>query len=154
MADIFTQYIGNVGVQLGIPGFQVLAGRGDGTVQTPYFCVVATEVAETIRGSGIYLGDVSFIVVTNSTDSISANQTAIITQVMNFVRSLSNTICSNDCQIVDTNLKIVVDGIVQMSQIDILDDQAFADRVDMRIGFREVDSVPPLVPQTVNPLYP
>jgi len=147
MADIFQQYLNG-------SGFSVLAGRGDGVVSTPYFVVVAEEVVEVVRGSGMYLGDVSFDVVTSSNDELSPAQTTRITECMNFVRSLSNTLCDANTQIADTTLMIMVDGIVTKSEQNTLDTQSFGDKVEMRIGFRKVNTVPVLEPQTVNPLFP
>lgn len=132
LADIFGQYITD---------FKVLAGRSDGVVTDPFFCVVAEEVVETVKDSGVYLGDVSFIVITDSNVELTAAQDERIGECMDFVRQLSKTLTAGGACITDPDLKFVVDGIAQLSQSDALDDQSFGDRVDLRVGCRETDVV-------------
>lgn len=149
LADIFGQYITD---------FKVLAGRGDGVVTDPFFCVEAEEVVETVRGSGVYLGDVHFVVITESNKELTADQDARIGECMDLVRKLSNTLCSGNSCIVDTTLKIVVDGIAQLSQAQADDEQSFGDMVSMRVGFRETDNViavapAPNMPRSIPPWW-
>jgi hypothetical protein len=145
MADIFGQYLAG-------SGFDVLAGRGDGTVNLPFFALVAEEVLENPRGSGLYLSVVKFVVVTDSNTQITAAQDQRIGECMDVVRQLSNTLCNGNTCITDAALKIIVDGIAQMSQFNADDDQAFGDEVEMRIGFREVDSVQAAAPAPNAPI--
>lgn len=142
MADIFGQYIKD---------FKVLAGRNDGNTTCPFFCVLAEEVMENPRGSGVYLGDLKFIVVTDSNVQLSNAQDHYIGECMDFVRRLSNTLCSGGQVITDDETNIIVDGIVQLSQSDALDDQSYGDMVALRVGFREVDSIPAIAPAPNQP---
>lgn len=139
LADIFGQYLAN-------SGFPVLPGRGNSEVVCPYFCVVAKTVKETVRGSGVYLGDIQFIVVTDSNAELSAAQDTRIGQCMDVVRRLSNTLCSGDTCITDDALAIIVEGMAQVEQADMIDDQSFGDKVSLTVGFRETDIVPAVAP--------
>jgi len=144
LADIFNQYLAGSGIP-------VVAGRNDNNAQTPFLCINATEVVETIRGSGVYLGDVKFVVITSSNDELSAAQDTRIGEAMDLVRELSNTLCSGNSCITDEATNIVVDGMAQMSQGDALDDESYGDMVYLRVGFREVDSVAALAPVPNTP---
>lgn len=142
LADIFGQYITD---------FKVLAGRSDKELKDPFFCVLAEEVVETIRGSGVYLGDIKFIVITESNSEVPAQQDARIGECMDLVRQLSNTLCSGNMCLTNAELGIVVDGIAQLSQADALDDQAYGDMVALRVGFHETDPVQAIAPVPNNP---
>jgi hypothetical protein len=133
MADIFGQYITD---------FKVLPGRNDGQVTMPYFAVVAEEVLESPRGSGIYLGVIKFIAVTDSNVQSTGAQDARIGECMELVRSLSNTLCNANQVIVEPALNLTVDGIAQMSQFVADEDQAYEDEVELRIGFRQTNVAP------------
>lgn len=137
LADIFGQYITD---------FKVLPGRGNVDVKTPYFCVLVEECVEDPVNSGIYLGDAKFIVITDSNQELSEAQDQRIGEVMQFVRELSQTMTNGNCQIVDPDLCLVVDGMCQLSQSDAIDDQSFGDMVALRVGFRETNTV-----QAVSP---
>lgn len=142
MADIFGQYIKD---------FKVLPGRAENEITDPFFCVLAEEVVETVRGSGVYLGDLKFIVVIDSNYQTTTAQDHYIGECMDLVRQLSNTLCNGGMCITDTTTNIIVDGIVQLSQTDALDDQAYGDMVALRVGFREVDNVQAVAPAPNEP---
>ncbi len=137
LADIFGQYITD---------FKVLPGRNDGQVTMPYFAVVAEEVLEQPRGSGVYLGVIKFIVVTDSNAQTTAAQDARIGECMELVRSLSDTLCNSNQCIADTDLDLVVDGMAQMSQFVADEEQAYEDEVELRVGFRQTNKPPIITP--------
>ncbi len=135
LADIFNQYLPPG------TGLNVYPGRSDNVVTTPYFIVSAHEVTEVVSGSSQYLADVSFIVVTSSTDSKNAMQTTNITNCMAAVRQICNVMREEGMVFADQPTGILVLGMCQMSQIDLPDTQSFGDRVDLRVGFRECDPI-------------
>ncbi len=136
LADVFGQFITD---------FKVLPGRNDGQVTMPYFSVVAEEVLEQPRGSGVYLGVIKFIVVTDSNTQITAAQDARIGECMELVRSLSDTLCNANTCIADETLNLIVEGMAQMSQFVADEEQAYEDEVELRVGFRQTNT-PPIIP--------
>lgn len=136
MADIINQYLPpNTGIVC-YPGRPKLS---QGLV-TPYFIIVAKEAVEVVSGSSCYLGDLSFIVVTSSNDQLSSDQENKITAAMNSVRGISETLRSEGIIFIDKPTGIIVDGVSEMSQINVLDAQSFGDQVDLRVGFRDLDA--------------
>lgn len=145
MADLIGQYVND---------FPVLPGRGDGTVTAPFFCVLCEECIEDPVNSGIYLGDLKFVIVTDSNKELSTAQDQRVGEVVQFVRELSQTLTNGNCQICDPDLNIVVDGMVQLSQSDALDDESFGDMVALRVGFRETNTVPAVSPSNSPIIQP